>query len=114
MKIENDKLIVYCGEDLVSTIEGIDGLQLDNVDFAVYIYKYTDKPKVIRKADMKRIAEGKYEFMLSGEDTSNLRRKDLGEYFIELYVDDMTRCITREYAFTLVDSSSKQETLCKR
>ena len=111
MKIENDKLIVYCGEDLVSTIEGTEGLQLDEVDFAVYIYKYTNKPVTIHKREMKRIATGKYEFILPGEKTSRMRTKDLGDYYIELFVDDMTRSITREYAFTMADSSSKQESL---
>ncbi len=112
MKFENEKLIVYCGEDLVSVIEGTDGFDLDEVDFAVYVYKYLSRPVVFRKGDMKPLGEGRYEFTFSGEMNSCMRSKELGDYFIELFVyDGMTRGIALGYAFTLVDSSSKKEVL---
>ncbi len=93
----------YQGETIEATIES-DDINLNEVDFTIWIYKHPKHPIVITKDEMTINKEGKHSFSISSERT---HRMPVGRYSVELVVADDSVIIARASAFELVSSVSK-------
>ena len=97
----------FRGDTIIFDI-GSETLDLDGVDFVIFVYRNPDAPEIkIEKSDMSRQAADNYRATISAETTKDL---PVGRYALEIYLKGTSRRIYFQADFiNLRDSASKTD-----
>ena len=100
----------FRGDTIIFDVSGSDSLNLDSVDFVVFLYRNQDVPEIkIEKSGAEKLTDNSYRVMIEANVTKTL---PVGKYALEIYLKGTTKHVYYQADFLqLKDSASKTETI---